>query len=811
VLAAAIANPQATAFILPDDTKVSVRAYVKRIRGVAAGLVALGVAPGQAVAVLGANSVEWRVAHLGATFAGAVAVGVHPAAAPSALVAALTATAAVVLFVDAARVGAVIDLGPALPLVHTVVVWGGRTSPPHPWLLHWDGLLHRGAETMLWPPGGAAGLVAPRSAADEVAARVDAAVPAAPAAVAFTSGTGAPSRGVVLTHDNIVAVVRGFGERLGAAWGANRHGERIGVSFLPLGHVLPLLVDVYGAALLGIVMNTIDNTIEAPAAGAARGVDPPANGGGGGVTLREGAGTPSPDAIGQLLREVRPTYLVAPPYVLEAMHDAVELWLNEGTRTPASVVSAAALAGTRASAADAAASARGAARGGSGCGGLTLALADRLVLSKIRSGLGLDACAALFVSAAPLRADTAAFFASIHRPALNVYGLTETTGPVAGHTPGDFSLSTASAGHPLPVVEVRIARRGFGGFGEILVRGRSVALGYASGPVGGVKGGPDHGAALDGGRVGTPPVPSWTADGWGATPTGPGRFPGRGVGPMPYGVGDSPMATLPPAQSSVRSLLGAASLSDTPPSNGRGWGGGGEDADDLPPLLPAGGSTGGISRHSTPPGPVPAVAGPPLGFVVAPLPRTADGYFPTGDLGVFAPDGSLIVTDRAKAVLVLSSGAKVPPAPVELALRSALPGVEHALLVTDARGARLGVLFALKTKAAGGGVPRGARTALLLDDPAAAVSSRTSTPGEAATGDGLWAAYLQAGIDEVNASAEMPSGAAISAWAIAEGGFAVGRSELTPTRKLRRSVLEEHYGGVIQQMFAETRGGESTL
>jgi len=285
---------------------------------------------------------------------------------------------------------------------------------------------------------------------------------------------------------------------------------------------------------------------------------------------------------------------------------------------------------------------------------------------------------------------------------------------------------------------------------------------------------------------------------------------------MPYEVGDSPPASLPPARSSVRSLLSAVSLSETPPSDGRGWGGGDEGADDLPPLLPAGSSTGGLSRHSTPPGPVAAVPGPPLGFVVTPLPRTADGYFPTGDLGEFADDGSLIVSDRAKAVLVLSSGAKVPPAPVELALRSALSGVDHALLVTDARGARLGVLFALKTQAAvvyggGGAVPRGARTALLLDGPAAAVSSRTSTPGEAAAGDGLWAAYLQAGIDEVNALEAVPPGATISAWAIAEGGFAVGRSELTPTRKLRRSVLEEHYGGVIRQMFAETRGGESTL
>lgn len=483
ILATAAARPDEDALILPDDSAVSFRAYVKRIREVAAGLVGLGVAPGQAVGVFGANSVEWRCAHLGATFAAAVAVGVHPAAPADAVVAALTATAAVVLFVDAQRVEAVIALAPRLPLVHTVVVWGCRVAPPHPWLLHWKGLVRRGLDAVVY---GVRGGRSPRSAAAEVAARLEAATPDAPAAVAFTSGTGATSRGVVLSHTNVVAVLAGFSSRLGGG-GSNRRGERIGVSYLPLGHVLPLMVDVYGAAMLAITLYLIDHD-------ASWGDDHEA-----------GAGAPPTTVIGDLLRSVEPTYLVAPPAVLEEMHDAVVAWVeSDGPGLPTAVVSAAVAAGARASAADAAraeaAAAASSSHSGSGSsdgdthpprrrtmrlrrGSISLSLANRLLLKTMRGGLGLGSCAALLVSAAPLRADTAAFFTSLHLPPLNVYGLSETAGPVAGETPDAFSLSPSSAGRTLPGAEVAIRGEGPGGVGEILVRGLGVALGYAAGPL----------------------------------------------------------------------------------------------------------------------------------------------------------------------------------------------------------------------------------------------------------------------------------------------------------------------------------------
>jgi long-chain acyl-CoA synthetase len=63
---------------------------------------------------------------------------------------------------------------------------------------------------------------------------------------------------------------------------------------------------------------------------------------------------------------------------------------------------------------------------------------------------------------------------------------------------------------------------------------------------------------------------------------------------------------------------------------------------------------------------------------------TADGYFRTGDLARFEPDGALRVEGRKKHLLVLSTGKKFTPEPVEQALASASP-FEGAVLLGEGR------------------------------------------------------------------------------------------------------------------------------
>ncbi len=58
----------------------------------------------------------------------------------------------------------------------------------------------------------------------------------------------------------------------------------------------------------------------------------------------------------------------------------------------------------------------------------------------------------------------------------------------------------------------------------------------------------------------------------------------------------------------------------------------------------------------------------------------AEGWFDTGDLGLLIPDGSLVLTGRAKDTIVLSSGENIEPGPLEEAL-AASPLVEQVLVV----------------------------------------------------------------------------------------------------------------------------------
>ena len=99
------------------------------------------------------------------------------------------------------------------------------------------------------------------------------------------------------------------------------------------------------------------------------------------------------------------------------------------------------------------------------------AIAQPLVLKKIRGRLGLDRARFLTSGSAPLHTDTAMTFLALGIPIMQGYGLTETS-PV-------ISVSRLSAnrygavGQAITGVDVKIATDG-----EILVRGRNVMHGY---------------------------------------------------------------------------------------------------------------------------------------------------------------------------------------------------------------------------------------------------------------------------------------------------------------------------------------------
>jgi long-chain acyl-CoA synthetase len=167
--------------------------------------------------------------------------------------------------------------------------------------------------------------------------------------------------------------------------------------------------------------------------------------------------------LAQTLAEVQPAVFVAVPRVYEKIRQQVIL---KATGFPKSTIYRWALAVGRAH--------REETLAGTKPSALAWKIADRLVFSKVRAGMG--GKAEEFISGgAPLGRELAEWYADIGIPIHEGYGLTETSPVIAVNTPRTHKLGTV--GKPLANVEVRIADDG-----EVLVRGPSVFKGYWNRP-----------------------------------------------------------------------------------------------------------------------------------------------------------------------------------------------------------------------------------------------------------------------------------------------------------------------------------------
>ncbi len=107
--------------------------------------------------------------------------------------------------------------------------------------------------------------------------------------------------------------------------------------------------------------------------------------------------------------------------------------------------------------------------------GLQLAIADRLVLSRLRDRLGFTNCELLLSGSAPLSPDVHEFFLAMNLDLIEGYGLTETCPALSVNRPDDFKLGTV--GKALPGVDIVIAEDG-----EILAKGSNITQGYLNRP-----------------------------------------------------------------------------------------------------------------------------------------------------------------------------------------------------------------------------------------------------------------------------------------------------------------------------------------
>jgi len=217
-----------------------------RARATSSGLAALGVHPGDRVAIAWPTSVDFVVAYLGVLAAGAVAVPLNPNSPAAELERELAVVRPAVILAGGAAVEATVAAASAA----TVIVPGGTPGAA----TTWEALSHDAGGTddasALEASGNGNGVGAGAGALPgrllEVVPRDD----DDPAVLLFTSGTAGSPKAAILTHGNLVSNLR----QMLAVPGEIFRADDVGLAAVPLFHVFGLNVALGLALITGAAL-----------------------------------------------------------------------------------------------------------------------------------------------------------------------------------------------------------------------------------------------------------------------------------------------------------------------------------------------------------------------------------------------------------------------------------------------------------------------------------------------------------------------------------------------------------------------------
>ncbi|MFB3852246.1 MAG: long-chain fatty acid--CoA ligase [Vicinamibacterales bacterium] len=387
-----------------------------RVRDLAVGLGTLGLEAGDRMALVSESRPEWTIFDFASLTSGAVTVPIYPTQSAEQMAFILNdAGAKIAVVSNEGQAQKVLQKAGELASLRGVVVIDGQAAAGRynfP-ILTAEELRARGRELVEKDDG----------IEERYRTGVERMRGSDLATIVYTSGTTGEPKGVMLTHDNLLANARATREVITLS------ESDVALSFLPLSHVFERML-AYRALYDGVTL-----------------------------VFAESLSTVARD-----LGRVRPTLMTGVPRFYEkfvsAIHDAVD----KGSAARKKIFRWAVGVGRAAVRAELA---------GRRPGPLLRvqrAVADRLVYRKIRERAG--GRIRYFISgSAPLAPSVAEFFLALGFTILEGYGLTETSPVVTANAVGATRLGTV--GRPLPGVEVRIEPDG-----EIATRGPNVMVGY---------------------------------------------------------------------------------------------------------------------------------------------------------------------------------------------------------------------------------------------------------------------------------------------------------------------------------------------
>jgi long-chain acyl-CoA synthetase len=386
---------------------ISAGEMLRRVAGLSKALGELGIKTGDRVGIFAPNCAEWHVADFAITGLGAASVPVYFNESVDRLTYILNDSGArIVITKGEAQARKIAEARERMPGLEHVI----SVAPPSD--LQGEILRY---ETLI-ATAGDADIAEYRRRAKEVSGDQL-------ATIIYTSGTTGEPKGVMLNHSNLSSnAIESLKEYVFLP-------DDVSLEFLPLAHVYERTVG-YGYLSRGVSVAYLEQI----------------------------------EAVAQALLEVHPTMTAAVPRFFEKMYANI---LEKGHHEK----------GLKRKIFDwalqvAQESVPWRAYGKKAGSGLQLrwSIADRLVFSKIRAGLG-GRIRTFCSGGAPLAPELAEFFWSLNVPVYQGYGLTETSPVVTANLPTANKVGTV--GRPIPHVEVRIAEDG-----EILVKGPNVMQGY---------------------------------------------------------------------------------------------------------------------------------------------------------------------------------------------------------------------------------------------------------------------------------------------------------------------------------------------
>ncbi|MBI3625490.1 MAG: long-chain fatty acid--CoA ligase [Candidatus Rokubacteria bacterium] len=367
------------------------------VQEVALGLLALGRAKGEAVALLSASRAEWVQADFAIFSAGCVTVPVYPSYTPEQLAYIVGDSGARTLIVeDSAQLAKALEVRGKMDSLEQMVVIQGYEGRERS-VLTWDDLRRLGRDNR-------------ERLTSVLADRVTSTQPEDVVTIVYTSGTTGSPKGVVQTHANHAAALRAAAQSTKVAQGD------VHLLFLPLAHSFARF-----EAFMGIHR---------------------------GLTT---AFAENIDKVGENLREVRPDFICSVPRVFEKVYAKILAGVEAGSLLKREIFQWAIGAGRQVSRLQQVHQPIPA--------GLALKhrIARRLVFAKLHQALGgrLRFC---FSGGAPLSKEIAEFFHAAGMLILEGYGLTETCPILSVNQPDAFKFG--SVGRGIPGVELRIASDG---------------------------------------------------------------------------------------------------------------------------------------------------------------------------------------------------------------------------------------------------------------------------------------------------------------------------------------------------------------